>query len=243
MFNLFKKKPTHEEPIEEKPSEEEPANKGKPTEGPHSKFNYAALEISIKCPKCDQPVPLSGPLERVNCPHCQNDIEIPHDDYWKDILKDVRESLSELAPGEGRNSTIFGTVNTTMLYGREIPHCRKCKTKLELPADLSASAEISCPQCGVKVPLTPAPEWARRMDSKVLAFVGALIVDQSANKEIAVSEPIIFLCPQCGGSLAIDGKERLVTCQFCKSRIYLPDDLWLILHPAKVKERWYAVFE
>jgi len=205
-------------------------------------MQFAALELSIKCPKCDQPVPLAGPLERVNCPHCQRDIEIPRD-YWKDILKDVRGDLGELAEGEGRNSTIFGTFNTTLLYGRQRPRCGKCKTNFELPKDLAAPAELVCHKCSEKSPCSPSPAWLQALYPGVLAFVGALVMDQSAGKEIAVSEPIIFLCPKCGGSLSIDGKERLVKCQFCTSQIYLPDDLWLMLHPAKVKERWYAVFK
>jgi DNA-directed RNA polymerase subunit RPC12/RpoP len=202
----------------------------------------AALELSINCPKCDQPVPLEGPLERVNCPHCQRDIEIPHD-YWKDILKDVREDLKEFAEGEGRNSTIFGQFHTTLLYGKQQPRCGKCKTNFLLPKDLTVAAELTCPKCSQKSPLAPAPAWLSALDPTTLAFVGALVLDQPAGKEAAISEPVIFLCPKCGGSLSIDGKERLVKCQFCTSQIYLPDDLWLRLHPAKVKERWYAVFE
>ncbi len=58
-----------------------------------------------------------------------------------------------------------------------------------------------------------------------------------------VSEPVAFSCPQCAGSLMIDGNERLIQCEYCETRVYLPDDLWLQLHPAKKKTRWFIGFE
>jgi hypothetical protein len=35
---------------------------------------------------------------------------------------------------------------------------------------------------------------------------------------------------------------RLCPCSFCRADVYLPDDLWRRLHPAKVVQRWYITF-
>lgn len=201
----------------------------------------AALEISIKCPKCDHPVPLDGPVESAHCPSCQQDAAISPE-YWKDIFKSILEDMNELKEGEGRNSTIFGEFNTTLLYGRQQPRCGKCKTTFQLPSDLSKEAELVCAKCGEKSLLFPTPEKLRQAGTKAKAFVGAALKGAPPTDAGTASKPVIFLCPQCGGSLHIDGKDRMVNCTFCKADIYLPDDLWLRLHPAKVKGRWYTVF-
>jgi hypothetical protein len=57
------------------------------------------------------------------------------------------------------------------------------------------------------------------------------------------AKPVLFACPSCAGNLEIDGKERIVECKFCQSKVYLPDDLWFSLHPVVSKERWYITFD
>jgi hypothetical protein len=56
-------------------------------------------------------------------------------------------------------------------------------------------------------------------------------------------KPILFTCPSCGGNLKIDGSERTITCSFCDSSIYLPDDLWHRMHPVKTVSRWYILMD
>ena len=41
----------------------------------------------------------------------------------------------------------------------------------------------------------------------------------------------------------IDGEDRIVICEYCETNVYLPDDLWLRLHPAKKKNRWFVGME
>jgi len=70
--------------------------------------------------------------------------------------------------------------------------------------------------------------------------INALLVDKSPEPGEKISGVIVFTCPQCGGALKIDGSERMPVCQFCNTNVYLPDDLWLRMHPAKMKVRWYV---
>jgi hypothetical protein len=58
------------------------------------------------------------------------------------------------------------------------------------------------------------------------------------------ARPVVMACPHCGGALRLSGEsERLVPCQFCKADVYLPDDLWRRLHPAKTVREWFVRFE
>ncbi len=206
---------------------------------------YGAFELSIKCPKCDGSVVLNGPLERAHCDQCQNDLDIPHD-FWDGILDDCHEEMAsgELADGEGRNSTIFGTYNVALMYGNQQPRCHKCKTTFAVKEDLTAPYEHTCEKCGTKIPVAPAPEWLKKVYPPVRILANALLVQPGDGEEkSAVSGPVAFTCPQCGGALMVDGKERMMPCKYCGVNVYLPDDLWLRLHPAKVKGRWYVGFE
>lgn len=208
---------------------------------------YGAFEISIKCPKCDGAITVDGPLERVHCNNCQNDVDIEHD-FWDGILDDChREIVSgELADGEGRNSTIFGSYSVTLLYGNQPPRCHKCKTHFKVKEDLTAPYDHKCEKCGTIINVAPAPAWLKEFYPPVRLVANALLVEPKEGEgegAAASSKPIAFTCPQCGGALLVDGKNRMLPCKFCGVDVYLPDDLWLRLHPAKVKRRWYVGFE
>jgi hypothetical protein len=205
---------------------------------------FGVLEMSIRCPRCDSPVHVNGPVRSLLCGSCQSGIEVPGD-FWKGILEDVcSEVRNEFEEGEGSNSTIFGTFNTTLMYGRLKPYCQKCKTDFVLEEHIPEGAtSCTCSECGTSAPLAPAPGWLRDLIPSARLLVNAesdVPGDEEPDPE--VSGPVAFFCPQCGGSLMIDGSERLVPCSYCNTSVYLPDDLWLRLHPARTKTRWFIGF-
>jgi hypothetical protein len=201
------------------------------------------LECGIKCPKCDAPVPLNGPWEVAHCDKCQADIPIPHD-YWIDMLGEIINDVkNDLAEGEGTQSTIFGTFNTTLLYGRLQPYCYDCKEDFTPDADATEPYVYTCKKCGKEIKVMPAPDWLKEGLKPMRMVVNAELQGKSDDDKAALSEPIAFSCIKCGGALEVDGTERLVPCKFCGVKVYLPDDLWLRLHPAKSKERWFVGFD
>jgi hypothetical protein len=51
-------------------------------------------------------------------------------------------------------------------------------------------------------------------------------------------------CPSCAAGLQITAADqRTTTCAYCKASVYIPDDLWRQLHPAKQARGWNAVFQ
>jgi len=203
---------------------------------------YAIIETAISCPHCDEPVPLNGPWEAVHCDHCQSDIEVPRD-FLVDMLRSVLKDLPELEPGTGNNSTIFGTFRQTLLAGNLAPYCVACKTDFD-PATMNPSmGSKACPKCGENYVVTAAPEWLTELLPQVEYFMNAVLIDKSGeDADKTADRPVVFTCPQCGGALKIDGSTRMVPCKFCNVDVYLPDDLWLRLHPSKKKERWFVVY-
>jgi len=203
----------------------------------------ARISLSIKCRRCDAPIPLNGPWEVAHCDRCQNDTKIPHE-FWKDILKDIHSDLrNELEEGEGYNSTIFGTFSTSLGYGELTPYCMDCKTNFD-PGQLKTTSDsLTCSKCGKKTPIALAPEWLRRVYPPAKLIVNGFLRTGDGELPAETSRPVVFSCPQCGGALKVNGEDRLTDCPYCEVSVYLPDDLWFRLHPAKVKRRWFVVFK
>lgn len=199
------------------------------------------IETAIKCPQCDSPVPINGPWEKALCDRCQSVIDIPRD-FWESMLVTIFREGRGMKTGVGTESTIFGTFRQTLLYGRYFPYCLKCKTDYVPNAVDPSLGAHGCPECGETVAVTPAPDWLVELVPPLRYFVNA-VLSENVGECAASDRPVVFSCPQCGGALKIDGTARMVPCRFCDVDVYLPDDLWLRLHPAKKKERWFAVYD
>ncbi|MBD3191905.1 MAG: hypothetical protein GF308_14755 [Candidatus Heimdallarchaeota archaeon] len=89
----------------------------------------------------------------------------------------------------------------------------------------------------------PPPEWLKKVLPIVFCFVDASIDSKKEKSEPTIPEGIAFSCPRCGAMLVVDGKNRLVPCDYCKLQVYLPDDLWLRIHPVEKKKKWFVVYD
>jgi hypothetical protein len=56
-------------------------------------------------------------------------------------------------------------------------------------------------------------------------------------------EPVVIHCYGCGGKLSCDGSTRQVVCNYCQAENFLPDQLWLRLHPASVRSPWFILLD
>jgi len=200
--------------------------------------------MSITCPKCDNSIMLQGPVRKAHCNSCQNDTNIPVK-YWKENLYDALEWIvSDLKESEGHNLMQFGLFNTKWSVHELAPRCRNCNKKLEIKnVDGNKESKIKCSKCGVKNDIAPVPGWLKYKLPAADFFVNAQMHDELEDNEPAISGGIALTCSKCGGALIVDGKDRLVPCKYCDVHVYLPDDLWLRLHPVEVKSRWFLVYD
>ncbi|MGC9367551.1 MAG: hypothetical protein ACP5FK_11000 [bacterium] len=206
-------------------------------------MNYAMVELSIVCPKCDNSIKFTGPLLQVHCDSCQHDIDVPKE-FLVDLIKDIKQSVQkELEPGQGTNSTIFGHFNCNLTYANMKPYCTECKLDVDLEKISPQDENYRCPQCGNNIPIDSPPDWLKQEFPGITALYNCLLRDPSSDNSTSSDKIVVFTCPKCGGALDIDGKDRMVECNFCGADIYLPDDLWLRLHPVKVKRRWFFSFQ
>jgi hypothetical protein len=206
-----------------------------------------AIEIRAQCGSCGQPLPLNAFAERVTCAGCHRENAFDGE-RWKGLLEDALEELPGLAEDEGKNQTIM-TAGTTfaIMYGRQQPRCSSCKTQVPVEAtELAPRGWIMCVGCGKRMSIRLAPPAAAALGMKFLVAEDTAQVGGSAPGTPTVSapakaaNPVAFYCPNCKGALSVDGSKRMVTCQYCSTDVYLPDELWQRLHPVAQAARWYA---
>lgn len=60
--------------------------------------------------------------------------------------------------------------------------------------------------------------------------------------EPEVNETVLFSCLGCGAPLDVDATvPRILRCRFCDATSYIPDALWLRMHPAQRKRPFYVL--
>ncbi len=141
-----------------------------------------------------------------------------------------------------------------------LPRCRKCDAAFTpdiIPAELDGI--MYCPQCATELDVHPAPAWLTAFYPGCRQLIGAerepdfdsacggrgktpSIVDTKSLKE--ERQPIDMQCTRCGGTLSIGVHDtRVTTCHFCKTEFFIPDAVWVRLHPVRTVEEWFLRFD
>jgi uncharacterized protein (DUF983 family) len=218
------------------------------------KTRLGIFKVIATCTHCGNPVIVNGPLTNPVCSSCLKEIEIPPE-TWVDIIGCYLEDFNELSPGDGSNSTLMAG-NLTLKYSYiklppPAPACLKCETNWELESIQNGTdGNMVCRNCGYPTPVFPAPAWLKAvLPSASQVFfaereTGSTEGGTPVDSDLSATRPIALSCPQCGGGLLITAlSERTLPCKYCNVDVYLPDGVWLKLHPAKVAKYWMIRFE
>ena len=207
------------------------------------------VELKTECKHCGNPLMLNALENEILCPSCNKTNSFP-DETWEGLLEDGFEKIDEFKPGEGQPSSIFrGEYKYNLLFGRQEPRCRNCKTGIDSTKieEYAAQKIVKCSKCGFDIYIRKAPENVEKALVGVRYIIGEdknMVAGGGPETKLPNDvKPVLFTCPSCAGNLAIDGSARMVVCKFCSSQIYLPDDLWARLHPADEIQRWYMLYD
>jgi hypothetical protein len=201
---------------------------------------YCAISILDKCSACGLPMPIDGPVLALHCGACQKTAAVKPS-FWT-LLETVRvDSLPGAGPtGFSRN------FRTDVHHQTLAPACPACARPLSAATvPNGADGTQACPGCGAGFDTYPAPAWLREVVPQAAqVFLAARHTSGGEASELPDdTKPVMFNCPACAGALKITAKhQRVSTCEFCGAECYLPDALWLRLHPPKVRSTWYVRF-
>jgi hypothetical protein len=209
--------------------------------GRGSRPRYCSIKLLDKCPHCGGGLPINGVLGAVLCNNCQEQTELGAR-YWERVLEHPDNDYHE------RQGSFSLNFETNVRWRAERPACTACGA--ELPVDdvaVGTVGSLTCAGCGHENTTYPVPQWlAGGLPSAVQVYCGER---EGAGHEAAVqagagARPVVLSCPQCDGALKVtSASDRLVPCQFCQADVFLPDELWKRLHPAKTSETWYIRYE
>ena len=211
-----------------------------------------AIEASTTCTQCGEQAAINAMVSELLCIRCGAVMKLSPDD-WNTIIGDALKKAPRMEEGEGRNSTIFSDPhNFKVTYGRQAPQFRDTKKPIDMAAALAGAGEgfVEDPETKTRRSVRAVtPEYATKFPG--LTHLLCEDFDQLPGESGGFSnfhfpksecfQP--FACPQCGGSLQLDGTERKVKCIHCGTISHIPDELWLKLHPAKLVSRWYLWFD
>jgi hypothetical protein len=212
---------------------------------------FGGFTLRTDCNACGQPVPLNGPAEHAHCDSCQKELALPSR-LWSAVLEELAEAHDQLADGAGKAGTrdVSG-FQLHYSYRRATPRCEKCQQPFATDRLAPGSArDFCCVHCGDGASTAPVPPWLRTLvptATQIYSVDRGLAQAEGAGPAPAVADaprPVVMACPQCGGSLRLTSEAaRLLPCQFCKTDVYLPDELWRRLHPARIAREWYVRFD
>ena len=194
-----------------------------------------AIRGFIKCGHCASQIPANRMDEVAHCPRCGKDT--PTDvAYWSDAIAGLW--MAHVLTGR---ATTFELDDYTIHSG--YPVCASCRSKVpaESVEQAVATAALACPRCGAQLPCRQANDVARGVVPGAVLLVGEADVGTTGDEPVRSAHPVVFSCMQCGATLSVDGSKRMVPCRYCQADNYLPDELWLALHPQPVAHDFYIV--
>ncbi|HPQ51640.1 MAG TPA: hypothetical protein PK253_00170 [Spirochaetota bacterium] len=188
---------------------------------------YYRFTVEFDCPSCSHPVFLNGPLLKTQCSYCLQWAELDTG-FWKTVLHS--------GLGIERYLTFHDLIIERTDHHPECTSCGELLPSDDIPEEYDG--HITCSQCGEKNAVFPLPESFRWINNGELVFCGER--QGEAEKAAAEMKPVAISCIKCGGPLTVTVETpRNATCTYCDTLQYLPDGLWLSLHPVKTKHPWF----
>lgn len=121
---------------------------------------------------------------------------------------------------------------------RTAPRCTQCHALLDI------EKTMICPDCSAENTTFPAPQWLREymVNGEVPEQIFCAEIEGHGSFEDGL-KPVLIKCAACNASLKITTKTpRSATCEHCGTTQFLPDQLWIALHPVKKSREWFIKF-
>jgi DNA-directed RNA polymerase subunit RPC12/RpoP len=201
------------------------------------------FRISLDCPHCRSGVPVNAITGEVLCNNCMRSIELDQTWWESHLSAETIEEAMSCEPGTGNSSQSLGGMNEKVDSGNRPPRCQHCKAEFE-GALLQSAVEnggFACPGCQKRIRVRKATPLALALihEADLLVHEDESGGDLGGDGNTG-AEPVLFACLACGAGLPVDGSTRMPQCKHCGNSNYLPDPLWMRLHPAVVSHAFFV---
>lgn len=213
------------------------------------------IKLALLCPACNAAIPLNGISKVARCSSCQEVTPLEGRFRWEELLNyknppvNVFKATLTHKPGMGENGAWVPVKLSTRRVAPRCPHCEEPIHLSSFPIKLVPGIDhpVICPNihCHRTIQAMAVPDYFATAFPMTLWVIGGYVSMSSpaAREEIKATKPVVLSCMSCGGTLRVDGTNRIVVCEFCSSNNFLPDALWLFLHPRPKMTPWYIIFK
>ncbi len=236
-----------------------------PTPPEGAEFVAARVRVTVDCPECASAIPVNGIADQVLCGACQAVVRLEGNLSWERILtyqsgegcmehnilvnSSKKKAMQYFLAFGKKGGALYRKHRGILLeIDAEPPRCHACGEGIAVQrladavTEAGLGAKVFCGACGERFPL----RMARGQDPHTIHPNVWAIAGETALKgdlsEPTSDETVLFSCMGCGAPLSIDGSSpRIMKCGFCPATNYLPDALWLRLHPAQRKRAFHFV--
>jgi len=204
------------------------------------------FELLTACMNCGNPLLINAFTGTITCEHCRKENYISSK-LWRSMVVNSMNDARKYNEGQKHSLKMFsGGYQITVTFGKRKSRCAKCQTMIpDTVYDSFEGGDYKCTQCGNVILIRKPDNFVRQIVPSAVYIVaedsGQLKTNFPGIEKPEAVKPVIFTCPACAANLEIDGTKRMIKCQYCEASVYLPDDLWLELHPARTVDRWYII--
>lgn len=231
-----------------------------------TQLTVVRIRVTLDCPECASPIPVNGVVPTVLCHGCHTVVELEGELGW-DKITTYAKGEGRLVSGSFRIAGEIRALDYLLMFRQRTgrpqrlyrshqgillevderpPKCLECGHGLDAATLLKEAykeqePKAFCGQCGTPVPLRRPEQEHQWIHPTIAAIVNETAL-QGDLTEPQAGAPVLFACLGCGASLEIDGTApRISTCKYCDATSYLPDALWLRLHPAQRKRAFHLL--
>ncbi len=197
-----------------------------------------AFKLSVACKACRTVLPVhSMDSLTLACPACGEEVSAGRKAWRKvfdesTVIRGFCWPQKTMGAHDAKDGGLHGT------YGRRPIRCAACKTQIEDTQldELARGESVACRECHETLPARPANKTARQLCPCAITIVGEGQYSAADPDKLEAMH-----CPSCGSALQVDGRSRIVNCEYCKSSAQIPDSVWLKLHPGQIAREIYLI--
>ncbi len=189
-----------------------------------------SVEIQLTCRGCQQPVACNAVLPQVSCDRCGRVASIDAR-VWKLVLHEAVTQGPRLDAGRERTAALTTDAGSfQVVYRGSSPACLACRATIapERAQEAIPAYVYQC-TCGMRAASRAlAPEVGLPAVQLLLQEDPELLWPPQRTEAVALK------CNGCGGTQTVGATTpRIFACTFCSVQVYVPDDLWSLLHPVR----------
>lgn len=203
-------------------------------------WKSSEFKLQVNCPGCNTLHPVSSINYSENCYKCGKYIglsELFNDQLFGGIVDKERYLNSYLAGSvEQIGGSGVGKAGAYKLtYSSGYVHCEECLDPIDnevIQKALDEKSPVVCSSCEHSMPLRPATPDMKAFHPKAIAVVNDSQGYDKSGKNADKEQMLVFSCMTCGAGLDLnENTQRDIKCGYCNNDNYLPDSIWVKLHP------------